>query len=85
MVCIQATVEDLQVALHSKKKSLHPARQRFTLPLRYGEKKAVALTPGKRLSDFGIANGSILTFKDLGPQVEALLRLCWPPRQNLLH
>ena len=66
---LQATVDDLQTILHKQKKDLYPSRQRFTLPLKEGEKKATALVPGKRLSDYGLVNKSSLTFKDLGPQV----------------
>ena len=66
---MQATVEELNTALHTKKKTLYPSRQRFTLPLQPGEKKPVALAPGKRLSDYALSNGSVLQFKDLGPQV----------------
>lgn len=65
----QATVEELGAALHTKKKTLYPSRQRFTLPLKPGEKKPTALAPGKKLSDYGLSNGSVLQFKDLGPQI----------------
>lgn len=72
---MQATVEDLGAALQAKKKSLYPSRQRFTLPLKDGEKKGTVLAQGKKLSDYGLSNGSILHFKDLGPQVRSLKSL----------
>ena len=66
---MQATVEELNDALYTKRKTLYPSRQRFTLPLKPGEKKPVALAPGKKLSDYDLSTGSVLHFKDLGPQV----------------
>jgi very-long-chain enoyl-CoA reductase len=68
---LQATVEDLQRAFHNAKPQLYPSRQRFTLPLKAGEKKATALAAGKKLSDFDVKDGSVLIFKDLGPQVKS--------------
>ena len=65
----QASVADLQAALYKARPKLYPARQRFTLPKREGEKRAVALAPTKRLADYDLADGAELTFKDLGPQV----------------
>src|SRR3989338_2952087 len=45
---------------------MYPSRQRFTV----GEgKDRQALALGKKLSDFGLKDGSVLTFKDLGPQI----------------
>lgn len=69
---MQATVEELNDALYTKRKTLYPSRQRFTLPLKPGEKKPIALAPGKKLSDYDLSTGSVLHFKDLGPQVENL-------------
>lgn len=51
------------------KPALYPSRQRFTLPLAEGEKKATVLGNGKKLSDYGLREGSKVVFKDLGPQV----------------
>ena len=62
-------MSDLQTAFHRKKSAFYPSRQRFTLPQKAGEKRATALAPGKRLSDYGLEDGSIVIFKDLGPQV----------------
>jgi hypothetical protein len=72
-------VADLQKALYKARPKLYPARQRFTLPKREGEKRAVALAPAKRLADYDLADGAELTFKDLGPQVPlnfGILVLC---------
>ena len=66
---LQASVADLQKAFHKAKPKYYPSRQRFTLPLKPGEKKAIALAPGKKLSDYDLEDGSTLNFKDLGPQV----------------
>ncbi len=59
---------DLQAAVHKARPKLYPARQRFTLPKKDGEKKPVALAGGKRLADYDMVDGTELAFKDLGPQ-----------------
>ena len=66
---MQGTVEDLKRAFHKAKPQCYPARQRFTFPLKAGEKKAIALAAGKKLSDYDLNDGTVLIFKDLGPQV----------------
>ena len=67
---LQATVDDLRAAFAAAKPKYYPSRQRFTLPLQPGERKPAALAPGgKKLSEFGVRDGSELTFKDLGPQI----------------
>ena len=66
---MQGSVEDLQLALHQRKEQLYPSRQRLTLPLQNGEKKPTVLQAGKKLLDFDLADGSVVVFKDLGPQV----------------
>ena len=66
---MQGTVEDLKRALHKAKPQYYPARQRFTFPLKAGEKKPTALAAGKKLSDYDLNDGTVLIFKDLGPQV----------------
>ena len=68
-------MDDLKTAFHRKKPKFYPSRQRFTLPQKAGEKKATALAPGKRLTDYGLEDGSIVIFKDLGPQVLLTLEL----------
>ena len=64
---------DLQAAVHKARPKLYPARQRFTLPKKNGEKKPVALAGGKRLADYDLTDGTELTFKDLGPQARCPL------------
>ena len=59
---------DLQAKVHKARPNLYPARQRFTLPKKSGEKRPTALAAGKRLADYDLADGAELTFKDLGPQ-----------------
>lgn len=66
----QASVADLQAAFAAAKPKFYPSRQRFTLAdTPPGEKRPPALAPGKKLSDYDLANGSTLIFKDLGPQI----------------
>ena len=72
----QASVADLQAAVHKARPKLYPARQRFTLPKKDGEKKPVALAAGKRLADYDLADGTELTFKDLGPQARCSVAPC---------
>lgn len=69
VMALQATVQDLQVKFHQAKPKFYPSRQRFCLPLNAGEKKATSIADGKKLSDYDIKDGSVLIFKDLGPQV----------------
>ncbi|KAK9820065.1 hypothetical protein WJX72_005670 [[Myrmecia] bisecta] len=64
-----ATVRDLMQAFHKLRPKYYPSRQRFSLAPKAGEKRGVALVPGKKLSDFDLRDGSVLTFKDLGPQI----------------
>ena len=66
---MQGTVDDLKRAFAKAKPQFYPSRQRFTFPLKAGEKKAIALTDGKKLSDFDVKDGTVLIFKDLGAQV----------------
>ncbi len=63
-------MHDLQVKFHQLKPKFYPSRQRFPLPLKAGEKKGTSLAHGKKLSDYDIKDGSVLIFKDLGPQVD---------------
>lgn len=65
----QGTVDDLKAAFAAAKPKFYPSRQRFTLPLAAGQKKPTALAAGKKLADFGVGDGAVLTFKDLGPQI----------------
>ena len=65
----QASVEDLKQRFAELKPRFYPSRQRFTLPPREGARSGEALADGKRLSDYGLGDGAVLYFKDLGPQV----------------
>jgi hypothetical protein len=69
---LQDSVDDLRKALAKAKPAMYIARQRFTLPLAEGEKKPTVLGSGKKLSDYGLTEGSKVVFKDLGPQVMLL-------------
>jgi very-long-chain enoyl-CoA reductase len=62
-------VEDLQKRFADLKRKYYPSRQRFTLAPKAGQRSGEVLQPGKKLSDYGLEDGSALTFKDLGPQV----------------
>lgn len=63
-------MEDLKARFAELKPRYYTARQRFTLPPREGSRSGEALADGKRLvADYGLADGSVLFFKDLGPQV----------------
>lgn len=66
---LQATVEDLKRAFSELKRKYYPSRQRWTLQPREGQRAGEALAPRKKLSDYGITDGTTLIFKDLGPQV----------------
>ena len=63
----------MKAAFHKSKRKYYPTRQRFTLPVPPGappKTRGTPLTQGKSLSkDYGLADGSIVVFKDLGPQV----------------
>lgn len=61
-----ADVKQLQNAFHSKFPSLYPTRQRFTVEK---EGKKVVLTKGA-LTSYGIGDGSVVMFKDLGTQID---------------
>lgn len=66
----QSTVAELKKKFHGLKKTYYPARQRFALPVKAGETRGQVLSDdSKRLSDYGLAEGGKLEFKDLGPQV----------------
>ena len=75
----QATVEQLKQRFAELKPRYYPSRQRLTLPPRDGgARSGEALADGKRLSDYGLADGSVLFFKDLGPQVRKCCgRVAW--------
>ena len=66
---LQATVDDLCICFHKAKRKYYPSRQRFTLPPADGAKRGTPLVSGKLLKDYDLQGGSVLVFKDLGPQV----------------
>jgi len=62
----QAKVSQLKKEFHQHQKKYYPDRQRFFL----GKGKGSAvLQDDKLLSDYHLKDGSILIFKDLGPQI----------------
>lgn len=65
-----ASVEDLQKALHKHNKLWSPSRQRFTQQATSAGSRPPVLEPGKKLSDyFPAATEATVIFKDLGPQI----------------
>lgn len=82
---MQGTVDDLKRAFAKAKPQFYPSRQRFSFPLKAGEKKATALTDGKKLSDFDVRDGTVLIFKDLGAQVGKPPTQCTLGRIILKH
>ncbi|EFJ53040.1 hypothetical protein VOLCADRAFT_72272 [Volvox carteri f. nagariensis] len=64
-----ASVSELKKKFYGLKRKYYPSRQRFTLPVKPGEKRGTVLEDSKRLSDYGLADGGKLEFKDLGPQI----------------
>ncbi|CAG9465160.1 unnamed protein product [Pedinophyceae sp. YPF-701] len=63
------TVQDLIDAIFKAKKRLHPTRQRLSLPPAPEQTRGAVLEAGKKLSDYGLRDGSVVQVKDLGPQV----------------
>lgn len=63
----------MKAAFAARKKKYYPSRQRFTLPVPEGappKTRGTGLDAGKSLSkDYGLKTGSVVCFKDLGPQV----------------
>ncbi len=62
-------MDDLKRAFAELKPKYYPSRQRWTLQPREGQRTGDALAGSKKLSEFGVADGTALVFKDLGPQV----------------
>jgi hypothetical protein len=71
VACLQDTVGQLKKKYHALNKKYYPARQRLTLPAKEGQKSGEVLKDSSKLSDYGLANGSVVQFKDLGTQVWA--------------
>ena len=69
---IQATTDDLKQAIFDEKDrkgKYSPVRQRLTLPPAPGAKAGAALAPGQALESYGLENGAVVQYKDLGMQV----------------
>ena len=66
---MQATVDDLKRAFAKAKPKYYTSRQRFTTQPTGDAPRGVPLTADKPLSEYGVADGTTLLFKDLGPQV----------------
>lgn len=73
---LQDKVVELKKKFHGVKRAMYVSRQRFTLPLKEGEKRATALDDERTLASYGLTNGSVLQFKDLGPQVRGRAPVC---------
>jgi hypothetical protein len=82
--CLQDTVAQLKKKYHALNKKYYPARQRLTLPAKEGQKSGEVLKDSSKLSDYGLANGSVVQFKDLGTQVRAR-RNSTPAQDGLKH
>eukprot|EP00244_Chara_vulgaris_P005925 TRINITY_DN2272_c0_g1_i2.p1 TRINITY_DN2272_c0_g1~~TRINITY_DN2272_c0_g1_i2.p1 ORF type:complete len:309 (-),score=52.90 TRINITY_DN2272_c0_g1_i2:118-1044(-) len=66
----EATVDDLQKAIHAKNKKWFPGRQRLTLPPPDNRARPIVLEAGKNLSSYVLPGGHAnIIFKDLGPQI----------------
>lgn len=59
----------LKKKYHALNKKAYPARQRLTLPAKEGQKSGEALKDSDTLAKYGLSNGSVVQYKDLGPQV----------------
>lgn len=64
------TVTELKKRYHAVAPKYYPARQRLTLPPKEGQKSGDALKDDAKLSDYGLTDGSIVHFKDLGIQID---------------
>jgi hypothetical protein len=69
-LCPQETVRELKKKLcASGKKMPGVERQRLTTQPKAGEARGKVLEDGKQISEYELADGSVVLFKDLGPQV----------------
>lgn len=67
---LQATVDDLKIAISKAISKYYPSRQRLTLPPQAGQKSGSPLVDGKALSEYSLSDGSTIVFKDLGTQAK---------------
>lgn len=81
LITLQDTVTALKKQFCAAKR-VQPARQRLTLPPKEGQKSGDALKDTDKLSVYGLTNGSVLQFKDLGPQVCPLASWSCKPAQQ---
>ncbi|KAG1674397.1 hypothetical protein FOA52_012924 [Chlamydomonas sp. UWO 241] len=63
------TVREVKKKLYASKKGPDPNRCRFTLLPPAGEKRGKVLDDDKTIGEYGLAQGSAVLFKDLGPQI----------------
>ena len=66
---LQASVDELKIAISKARTKYYPSRQRLTLPAQPGQKSGSPLLDGKPLSEYSLSDGSTIVFKDLGTQV----------------
>lgn len=66
---MQASVDHLKTAITKSHPKLYSSRQRLTLPPQPGQRSGAALADGKALQEYGLVDGSVVFFKDLGTQV----------------
>lgn len=83
-VVLQDTVGELKKMYHAKAPKYYPARQRLTLPAKEGQKSGDVLQDRDQLSKYGLSNGSVVLFKDLGTQVAYRPELAQSPAQKTL-
>jgi len=66
---LKALIHKLSEEKKIKGALLTPGRQRLTIPGADAKAKPVVLADGKTLADFDIKDGTVITLKDLGPQI----------------
>jgi hypothetical protein len=81
---LQDTVGELKKKYHAKAPKYYPARQRLTLPAKEGQKSGDVLQDRDQLSKYGLSNGSVVLFKDLGTQVSYRPERAQSPAQKTL-
>jgi len=64
-----ATVDDLKKEFAQLKSKYYAERQEWRLPLQDGQRRGEAIKGGKTLESYGLKDGSVVYFKDLGTQV----------------
>mmetsp|Transcript_3273 Transcript_3273/g.8093 ORF Transcript_3273/g.8093 Transcript_3273/m.8093 type:complete len:311 (-) Transcript_3273:895-1827(-) len=64
-----ATVDDLKKEFAQLKSKYYAERQEWRLPLQDGQRRGEAIKGGKTLESYGLKDGSVVYFKDLGTQI----------------